>query len=597
MPSPVFQVIVTTLDRSSPALATIKRNIEGLSGAAMRAQVSTQRLALVPLGRLHGAVTGLGGAFSALRGHIGGALSGLTALMPPLAALGAGTSLAGIFGLVRHVADAREEIRHMAETIGISAPQLASLNFVARMTGTNVEGMQTGMTKLNRVMGDAARGKNKGALELFKRMGVTMEELRSGNAASILPKIAGSFRATESDTLKAAMAVALFGRAGQSMKVMLQQTPAQLRAWVTELGRLGYKFTEVDDENLTRFRQTWIGLETAVGGFMNMLGAKLAPVLTPIVAQFRDWIAANRDWISTQITEKVGDFVTWLKQLDWKSIGEQMRGFMRGARDLIDSLGGVKTAMWIVAGITFSPVILALGQITAAVLKMVFAIGTTLIEAIASASGAMAAFSARTLALPVFALLSKLFALGLPLALSGDTANNEQTRDAQKAAREGRGDEWLKDNPNLSTRLWNWLRTPPEGTPAPGTLPAPGTFPAPGAGIPFGPQLVLVPGDRPAGAGIPTLKILPDLSGWPAALPDARPSGSAPQLDRGPALPSLYAPTGAPGLPGQQGAVDVNVRFANAPQGTEVDTRSTGSVRVPRPEVGYAFGFERLGFA
>ena len=47
----------------------------------------------------------------------------------------------------------------------------------------------------------------------------------------------------------------------------------------------------------------------------------------------------------------------------------------------------------------------------------------------------------------------------------------------------------------------------------------------------------------------------------------------------------------------QQGAVDVNVRFANARRASMVDTQSTGSVRVPRPEVGYAFGVERLGFA
>ncbi|MEJ0020731.1 MAG: hypothetical protein WDN25_30115 [Acetobacteraceae bacterium] len=581
MPSPVFQAIVTTLDRSSPALATIKRNIEGLSGAAMRAQVSTQRLALVPLGRLHGAVTGLGGAFASLRGHIGGAFSALTSLMPPLAALGAGASLAGVFGMVRHVADTREEMLHMAETIGITAPQLARLNFIARQTGTNVEGMQTGMTKLNRVMGDAARGKNKSALELFKRMGVTMEELRSGNAATILPKIAASFRATESDTLKAAMAVALFGRAGQSMKVMLQQTPEQLRAWIAELGRLGYAFTKVDDDNLTKFRQTWIGLETAVGGFTNMLGAKLAPVLEPIVAQFRDWIAANRPWITGEITEAVGRFVTWLQQLNWKSIGEQMRSFMHDAGELFDKLGGVKGMLIGIAAITFAPVIASFAQLAATIL---------------------------TFAPPAWLLfLMRGAPLALPLALSGDTANNEQTRDAEKAARDGRQDEWLKDNPNLSTRLWKWLTTPPAGTPAPGApgaaspgtppagMPAPGALSAP-AGIPFGPQLVPLPGQRPTGT-IPTLKILPDLSGWPVALPDARPSGVMPQADRGAALPNLYAPTGAPGLPGQQGAVDVNVRFANAPPGIEVDTQSTGSVRVPRPEVGYAFGFERLGFA
>lgn len=339
MPSPVFQAIVTTLDRSSPALATIRRGIEGLGNAATRAQVATMRLALVPLGRMRGAVAGLSGAFSHLRGHIGGVWSGLTSLMPPLAALGAGTSLAGIFGMVRHVVEAREELTHMAETIGVAPGQLARLNYVARMTGTNVEGMQLSMTRLNRVMALSAAGKNKDALALFQRMGVSMDELRTGNAATILPKIAGAFQATENATL--------------------------------------------------RTRMSWIGLETSVGGFINMLGARLAPVLEPVVAQFRDWIANNREWIATQITEKVGEFVRWLQQLDWRAIGQQMRDFVRGAGDLIDKLGGVKVAMLIVAGITFSPLIAGLLQIGVVVARLVLAFGTTLVAAIGAAGDAM----------------------------------------------------------------------------------------------------------------------------------------------------------------------------------------------------------------
>src|SRR3954447_16915080 len=128
MANVAFQVIVSTVDRSSPALAAIKRQLEGLSNEAMRVQVRTARLAAFPTARIRGALAGLSGAFTTLRGHLGGAWSGLTSLMPPLAALGAGTSLAGLFELVRHVAEARHEVTKMAETIGIAPPQMARLN-------------------------------------------------------------------------------------------------------------------------------------------------------------------------------------------------------------------------------------------------------------------------------------------------------------------------------------------------------------------------------------------------------------------------------------------------------------------------------------
>ena len=139
-----------------------------------------------------------------MRGAIGGVLSGITSLMPPLAALGGAGSLAGIFGLVKHVADAREELTRMAKTIGMHPGALSKLNYVARVTGTNVEGMQTSMTRLNRVMALSAAGKNKDALALFSKIGVSMADLKTGDAATILPKmLAAAFQATENPTLRA----------------------------------------------------------------------------------------------------------------------------------------------------------------------------------------------------------------------------------------------------------------------------------------------------------------------------------------------------------------------------------------------------------
>lgn len=240
----------------------------------------------------------------------------------------------------------------------------------------------------------------------------------------------------------------------------------------------------------------------------------------------------------------------WLQQLDWRTIGQQMRNFVRGAGDLIDKLGGVKVAMLIVTGITFSPVIAGLLQIGVVVARPVLAFGTTLVAAIGAAGDAMVAFNARTLALPIFGLLARFFALGPPLALGGDTARNEETAAAEKAAREGKLDEWQRQNPTLGERLWRWMLTPPAGTPAPGAGGGAGDA---GSAVLFGPQLV--------------------------PLPDHRPGGTQPlQI-----FPNVYAPSAAQGAIGQQGSVDVNVHFANAPPGMQADTRTSGNVRAPRP--------------
>ena len=164
----------------------------------------------------------------------------------------------------------------------------------------------------------------------------------------------------------------------------------------------------------------------------------------------------------------------------------------------------------------------------------------------------------------MFGLLTKFFALSMPLALSGDTARNEETTAAEKAAREGKLNEWQRRNPTLGERLRRWMLTPPAGTPAPGAGGGGGDT---GGAVPFGPQLVPLPGRRPG--GFQPLQI----------------------------FPNIYAPSAAPDVIGQQGSVDVNVRFANAPPGMQADTQSSGNARAPQPEVGYAFGFERWGFA
>jgi hypothetical protein len=577
MPNPVFEAIVSTQDRSSPVLQAITRRIETLEHAAEKTQLATERMALRPIGALAGLRGSLGhvaGAFGHVRGVIGEVMRGITELMPPLAALGGAGSLAGMFELVNHVSEAREGMLHMAETIGMAPGALAKLNFAARMTGTDVESMHTGMTKLNKVIGEVAGGKNKDAAALFAKMGVSLAEIKTGDAATVLPKIAAAFQATENPALRARMAVALFGRGGQQMIAMLARGPKELHELGKELDRLGYKFSEVDDRNLVGFRHSWIELQTAVGGFTNMLGAKLAPVLGPVVDQFTDWIAANRQWIATQITEKMGEFVRWLRAVDWNAVGRGIRDVFTRTGEWLDKIGGVKVALIGLGIISLAPIVAKVVEVTQSVITLARALDTTLVAAFGRAAVAGDAFNARMMRLPAY----RMMALGMNLwdtAHQGTPVTQADIGRMSDAERQrfgitrSEGGQWEYRNPQTGEMV-----TPSAGAAAP--VPQTNIL----GGKPWGDWLW----DRVFGSPVAPAPGLPSLTAPGAGVP---------------ALPSLYGPpASAPAVPGaQQGAVDVNVKFANAPPGTQVDVQSTGAVRAPPAQVGYAFGFERAAFA
>jgi hypothetical protein len=157
------------------------------------------------------------------------------------------------------------------------------------------------------------------------------------------------------------------------------------------------RFTEVDDNNLTAFRRGWVGLETAAGAFTNMLGARRAPILTPIINQFSDWIAVNREWIANWITEHVKAAIGWLR-----AHKEQIKAAIRVTGEWIDKLGGLNFVLLTLAAVTVGPFLLGILSFTA-VLRLAWAFSVTLVAAIRAAGEALIAFNARAMALPVFA--------------------------------------------------------------------------------------------------------------------------------------------------------------------------------------------------
>jgi hypothetical protein len=348
MPNPTFQAIVSAVNQSGAAFRSVRTDL-----SAVRREADATRGALVKLDRpgmlssLSGSTRVLGEHFGALNTRVAATGGLLQSLFPVLAGLGAAGSVTELFALVDKVASARAEFIATADKIGVTTGALAGLNYAARMNEVPIDAMQLGLTRLNKTMGAAGLGKGKDAAAILQRLGFSMADVKKGTvtAADVLPKLADSFAHTENAALKTWVATTLFGRGGMTLIPMLNRGGDAIRQFAEEARQLGYVFTAEDNENLEAYHRSMIRLDTAVHGFVNVVGAELAPVLRPIVDDMALWIRANRDWVATGITGAVKDFSDFMKQQDWSGAAHDVGALASGAGELVTALGGLKTVV------------------------------------------------------------------------------------------------------------------------------------------------------------------------------------------------------------------------------------------------------------
>src|SRR5262249_4739792 len=154
------------------------------------------------------------------------------------------------------------------------------LRYGAKRTQIESETLEKGLGKLNRTIADAATGKNKDAAALFARLGINLRDANGHlrGAKDVLPGLASAFERNENEAVRSAMAVALFGKAGESLIPFL----ARGRGWMEGLSAETKRFGGLTDKHrvgLAELNDRYEELEKAGSGLSSRLSASLAPLL------------------------------------------------------------------------------------------------------------------------------------------------------------------------------------------------------------------------------------------------------------------------------------------------------------------------------
>jgi hypothetical protein len=176
-------------------------------------------------------------AFASIQGNFKGVMSLARQFAPELATL---FSVGGVIAFAKSAINAGDAMHDMAQRTGIAVESLSKWKFIAEQSGATLDSIQPGLKGLAKNMEDAARG-GKDSSDAFARLGVPVKEssgaLRGMDA--VMLDLAEKFASMPDGAQKTALAVRVFGKAGQELIPTLNLGKAGIAELMATAEKLG----------------------------------------------------------------------------------------------------------------------------------------------------------------------------------------------------------------------------------------------------------------------------------------------------------------------------------------------------------------------
>lgn len=289
-----------------------------------------------------------------------------------IVALGAATlASAGIlYKMATSVADAGDSAAKTADKLGVQIEALQELRYAAELAGVAQNSFDTGLQRLTRRAAEAARGTGE-AKDALRELGVQVTDGhgRLRNSADLLADIADGMAKIEDPGRRVALAFKLFDTEGVAMVNMLRDGKAALLGMRAEARELGFVIGEEAARNAEAFNDNLARTRLIITGLRNEVGARLLPIMSDLMVQFRQWFVYNREIIRSGIEKLLRGMITLLRWLY-----NAARIVATVMADVVEMLGGIertaRAAAWAISMFAGAYVLSALGNLAIGIGKV-----------------------------------------------------------------------------------------------------------------------------------------------------------------------------------------------------------------------------------
>lgn len=363
-------------------LSAIIRMVDRITTPARRIYHAIQRNIIRPFGRAASAVSRFAASLAKF-----GAIAGATAI---------GAGIAFLTKSVTNFADAADKMAKSSRQVGLTVEQLSRLAYAADLSGVSLDELIAGLrpfaknVELARLQqGELYSTLRKASPALLKQLAAT----KTVEEAFLL--MAGAVHSAESETRKATLASLAFGRSGAKMATLFSNGADGVRKLTEEADRLGFTLSTESAEAAEQFNDDLNRLKRTLGLVSRLIGESLIPVLDPLIQKAIEWSQANRGLVAEKVAQWVQGVVDAIRRVNWTNAWESTKRFASALGRLADAFGGAEGAAKLFAvsvGVTLTSKALGLA---AALWKVGAAAWGGVIAPLGKAAVAALAFGAR----------------------------------------------------------------------------------------------------------------------------------------------------------------------------------------------------------
>lgn len=149
-----------------------------------------------------------------------GQVQGLARSLRSLPGIGAALSVAGVVAAGRSILNTADEIDNLATQLGIGTEAVQAYQFALGEAGVSMGAFQSATDRLRREQALAATG-NERSIETFRRLGISMEQIRNVGTERLLEVVGQAMHQTSGDADAAAASYDLLGRNSERLRGVL----------------------------------------------------------------------------------------------------------------------------------------------------------------------------------------------------------------------------------------------------------------------------------------------------------------------------------------------------------------------------------------
>ena len=202
---------------------------------------------------------------------------------------------------IRQFAKLGDEIQKMSKRTGVAVKELSRLAFATSQSGASLQVLEVAIKTMQRGLVDASRGLTT-ATDNFDDLGIALEDIQSKSPEEQFILIAEKLSQIEDPSLRAGLALKVFGRSGAELLPLLENGAKGIREMGDEAERLGLTFDQKAADKAAVLTDALDKLARVVNAVFFAIGAALSESVTDLADRITSTITSVIKWIKENET-------------------------------------------------------------------------------------------------------------------------------------------------------------------------------------------------------------------------------------------------------------------------------------------------------